>query len=209
MKIVFISDTHGLHEQLEILEGDMIIHGGDISNRGRREEVEDFIDWFQELNFTHKIFIAGNHDLYLERVSEYELEEIIPEDVIYLNDSGITINGINIWGSPVQPWFYDWAFNRERGEEIKKHWDLIPHNTDILITHGPPHGILDKTVSGQKVGCEELRERLEIVKPKIHVFGHIHEAYGSEDISNTKYINASVLDIAYKIVNAPVEINYV
>jgi len=209
LKIVFISDTHGLHEQLEILEGDMIIHGGDISNRGRREEVEDFIDWFQELNFTHKIFIAGNHDLYLERVSEYELEEIIPEDVIYLNDSGITINGINIWGSPVQPWFYDWAFNRERGEEIKKHWDLIPHNTDILITHGPPHGILDKTASGQKVGCEELRERLEIVKPKIHVFGHIHEAYGSEDISNTKYINASVLDIAYKLVNAPVEINYV
>ena len=209
MKIVFISDTHGLHEQLEILEGDMIIHGGDISNRGRREEVEDFIDWFQELNFTHKIFIAGNHDLYLERVSEYELEEIIPEDVIYLNDSGITINGINIWGSPVQPWFYDWAFNRERGEEIKKHWDLIPHNTDILITHGPPHGILDKTASGQKVGCEELRERLEIVKPKIHVFGHIHEAYGSKDISNTKFINASVLDIAYKLVNAPVEINYV
>jgi len=186
----------------------MIIHAGDISNKGAVGEVEDFLDWYKSLNFKYKIFIAGNHDFFLERASQYEIESMIPKELIYLNDSGTTIEGIKIWGSPVQPWFYDWAFNRKRGEEIRKHWDLIPQNNDILITHGPPHNILDNTISGEHAGCEDLLETVKNIKPKIHVFGHIHEDYGMKEVANTTYINASVLDIRYRLVNPPIEIEY-
>ena len=121
-----------------------------------------------------------------------------------MNDSGVTIHGINIWGSPITPWFYDWAFNRERGVEINKHWKLIPKNTDILITHGPPSGILDLVNADRTVGCEDLLKRINSIKPKVHVFGHIHEAYGSEVSGYTKFINSSILDEHYEIKNNPI-----
>ncbi len=208
MKISFISDTHGLHNSITLPKGDLLIHAGDVSNRGTRQGIEEFLTWFSQQDYKYKIFIAGNHDLFFERASDFEIKKLLPENVIYLNDNGIMIEGINIWGSPVQPWFYDWAFNRKRGEEIKKHWDLIPQNTDILITHGPPYKILDKTTSGENVGCEDLLSAINFVKPKIHVFGHIHEAYGIEELNGTKYINASVLNERYQIVNKPIEIVY-
>lgn len=206
LKLTLISDTHGFHNDLERLEGDMIIHAGDISKRGAKNELIDFLDWFSALNFEYKFFIAGNHDFYLEQATEHEVKSIIPDDIIYLNDSGITINNINIWGSPVQPWFHDWAFNRQRGNDIKKHWDLIPDDTDILITHGPPYDILDKTIHNQNVGCEDLFHKVLLVKPKIHVFGHIHEDYGQKVVHGTQFINASVLDERYRVVNEVVEV---
>ena len=208
MKITCISDTHGFHNNLDKLAGDLIIHAGDISKRGTKNEVIDFINWFSSLDFEYKIFIAGNHDFFLEEAIEYELQEIIPDNVIYLNDSGITINNINIWGSPIQPWFHDWAFNRQRGEDIKKHWDLIPNSTDILVTHGPPYKILDKTIHNQYVGCQDLLNKVLLVKPNIHIFGHIHESYGQKIVKETQFINASVLDERYKLVNEVVEIIY-
>jgi Icc-related predicted phosphoesterase len=128
----------------------------------------------------------------------------MPPGIIYLNDNGITINGINIWGSPISPWFFNWAFNRHRGEAIKKHWDLIPAGTDILITHGPVFGILDKTNTLKHVGCEDLLKKINEIKPKVHVCGHIHEAYGMEEKSATKFINASVLNDKYELVNKPI-----
>lgn len=208
MKIIFISDTHGFHEKLNLPEGDMIIHAGDVSKMGGEEEIIEFINWFKDLDFKHKIFIAGNHDFYLEKIDDKTLKELIPENIIYLNDSGITIDHINIWGSPIQPWFFDWAFNRKRGEDIKKHWDLIPSNTDILITHGPPMSILDKTNRDQHVGCEELLEAVQLIQAKIHVFGHIHEDYGIKHHAGTQFINASVLNVKYQLVNDPIEIEY-
>ncbi len=206
MKIVLISDTHGLHSRIERLEGDMIIHAGDISNRGTKSEIIEFLNWYEVLNFEHKIFIAGNHDFFLEDAIEHELQSIIPKNVVYLNDSGIQINNLNIWGSPVQPWFHNWAFNRKRGLEIKKHWDLIPNSTDILVTHGPPFKILDKTTQNLNVGCEDLLNKVLLVKPKIHVFGHIHEDYGQYSFNGTDFINASTLDEKYNIANKPFEI---
>ncbi len=208
MKIVFISDTHGFHHQLNELEGDLIIHAGDVTSRGKEAEVVDFLTWFGELKFDYKIFIAGNHDFFFEKVSLNILDELIPKNVIYLNDSGISIDDINIWGSPIQPWFHDWAFNKKRGSEIKKHWDIIPNNTDILITHGPPFGIGDKTVYQSNVGCEDLLEKVAVLKPKIHVFGHIHEDYGIKEKNGTKFINASVLNVRYQMVNPPIVLNY-
>jgi Icc-related predicted phosphoesterase len=209
MKIVAISDTHSKHKYLtdDLLgDADMIICAGDISTRGGKSEVIDFLNWYSKLPYQYKILIAGNHDFIFEQ--EQTINSILEEypNIIYINDSGITINDIKIWGSPIQPYFHNWAFNRI-GTSIIKHWDLIPQDTDILVTHGPPMGILDKTIRGAEVGCPYLLEKVNIVKPKFHIFGHIHEAFGQEIIDNTHFINASVLDVRYNLVNHPIYFN--
>jgi Icc-related predicted phosphoesterase len=204
LKFTCISDTHGKHNSLQLPEGNVLIHAGDVSSMGKEYEVLNFLDWFAKQDYEYKIFIAGNHDFYFERMHDADIQNIIPSNIIYLNDSGVTINGINIWGSPISPWFYDWAFNRHRGEPIKKHWDLIPTNTDILITHGPAFGILDYTTSGMRVGCEDLLLKVEEVKPKFHICGHIHEAYGMQEKDGTTFINTSVLNEKYVLVNEPI-----
>jgi len=205
MQLVLISDTHGYHKNLELPHGDVLLHSGDISSRGTMQEVKDFLDWFSKQDFKHKIFIAGNHDFFFERESAEKVEALIPKNIIYLNDSGVTINGIKFWGSPVQPRFFDWAFNRDRGEDIDRHWQLIPPDVNVLLTHGPPHGILDRTADGLEVGCERLAKRIQQVKPQLSVFGHIHEAYGMKEQDGTTFVNASVLNLRYQLVNRPVE----
>jgi len=204
MKLVLISDTHGQHRNLSLPKGDVLIHAGDISQRGLHTEVTDFLDWFSSQEYKYKIFIAGNHDFYFEDLSKEIVDLLIPDDVIYLNDSGIEIEGIHFYGSPVQPRFYDWAFNRDRGEDIQKHWDMIPASTDVLITHGPPYEILDMTDGGLRVGCEDLRETLHRLKVSCHIFGHIHVSYGAVHKDNCYYANASVLDQNYNLVNDPI-----
>lgn len=204
MKIVAISDTHGYHEQLVLPSGDMLIHAGDLSSRGTEREINAFLDWFGAQDYSYKIFIAGNHDFFFEKTDVQDIQSMIPDGVIYLNDNGTYVNGIHLWGSPITPWFFDWAFNRQPGSDIKKHWDLIPSNIEILITHGPVYGILDETVHGLNVGCEMLRNTVQNIKPKVHICGHIHEAYGQIQTADTLYINASVLDVRYRMVNDPI-----
>jgi len=205
MKIVAISDTHGLHNQLQLPKGDLLLHAGDVANIGSKQDVIAFLNWFSQQDFKYKIFIAGNHDFYFERTPAAEIADLIPDNIIYLNDSGITIEGIHIWGSPVQPRFGNWAFNRDRGADIDRHWQLIPENTDILLTHGPPKGILDKTFQNLEVGCEMLLQKIEQIQPKYAIFGHIHEAYGQVTKNNIHFINASVVNLRYMVVNPPVE----
>lgn len=120
----------------------------------------------------------------------------------------VEIEGLKIYGSPWQPRFYDWAFNVDRGDAISKKWELIPEGIDILVTHGPAHGILDDTINGMRVGCEELFKKVVQVKPRIHVCGHIHWAYGMRDFNDTTYINASSLGENYRYENKPIVINY-
>lgn len=170
MKIVFISDTHEQHDRLVNLpEADMIIHGGDITNRGKVQEVEEFIEWFASLNYKYKVFIAGNHDFYFENYAWYEIQERLPEGMYYLCNSGVEIEGIHIWGSPITPTFYNWPFLRDRGAEIMREWEKIPsENLDILITHGPPAKVLDLCANGSIVGCEDLLSKIEEIKPKYH-----------------------------------------
>lgn len=208
MKFIAISDTHGRHQDLVLPKGDVIIHAGDVSKIGEQKEIADFLQWFSNQDFAYKIFIAGNHDFYFERIPPEIIKNSIPPGIIYLNDSGITIEGIHIWGSPVTPWFYNWAFNRQRGAAIQKHWDLIPNEVDILITHGPVYQILDKTLSRQHVGCIDLLQKVMEIKPKYHIFGHIHEAYGVLHQEGIQFINASVLDVNYRLVNQPVEFDF-
>jgi Icc-related predicted phosphoesterase len=204
LKFVAISDTHCRHRQIRLPKGDVLVHTGDITYKGRKDEVIDFLDWFSKQKFAYKIFIAGNHDFYMEQARPADIQQLIPDDVIYLNDSGTVINDIKIWGSPVTPWFYNWAFNRHRGEPIRKHWDLIPEDTQLLLTHGPVFGFLDVVINDQHVGCQDLLRRVLLVQPKVHVCGHIHESYGSIRRSGIQFINASLVNELYELTNKPV-----
>jgi predicted phosphodiesterase len=212
MKITCISDTHNQHNNIPskyLTGGDCIIHSGDVSGRGTHAEIEEFLAWYNELPYTHKILIAGNHDFFFERASESIIKATLDKypNITYLNDSGVEIEGLKIWGSPVQPWFYDWAFNR-RGTDICEHWDKIPLDTDILITHGPAKGYLDLTLHGDVTGCPYLLEKIsELTNLKLFVHGHIHEAYGRVDFPDGGvFLNASVLNARYIMSNLPHEI---
>lgn len=207
MKITFISDTHGKHNQLVLPPTDLLIHAGDLSGRGTVGEIQLFLDWFTKLPIEHKVFIGGNHDFMLERTPAL-FRTMLNDDIIYLEDSSVTIEGIKIWGSPITPYFFDWAFNRERGADIKRYWDMIPNDVDILVTHGPPLNHGDRVKSGERVGCKDLLEAVEDVKPTYHVFGHIHEDYGQTENEDTIFVNASVLNLRYEMTNAPVEVEW-
>ena len=208
MKIVFISDTHGQHRKIKNLpKADLIIHGGDVSKLGKDHEVEDFIHWFLRLDYAHKIFIAGNHDFYFEDYSPDFIQKKLTSNCHYLCNSGVEIEGVKIWGSPITPTFFNWAFNEDRGKAIEKYWNMIPIDTDILLTHGPVKGILDRTISDINAGCEDLLNTVKKVKPKFHLFGHIHEAYGKEKVKETTFVNGSLLNEKYELVNSPVEID--
>jgi predicted phosphodiesterase len=212
MKITCISDTHNKHGQIPLrylAGGDMIIHSGDMTGTGTRQGVIAFLNWFSALPYTYKILIAGNHDWYFERAPIDDIEDLLSKypDVSYLNDSGIEVEGFKIWGSPVQPWFCNWAFNR-KGEVIQPHWDMIPLDTNILITHGPIYGYLDLTLEGDVTGCPRLLNKVkELNDLRLHVCGHIHEAYGRYIYSDkTEFVNASVVDRLEIIKNTPIEI---
>lgn len=207
--ITFISDTHcreHLIKNEDLIGGDFIIHSGDISGRGKDYEVFEFFRWFSSLTqYKHKILIAGNHDFLFQKDSDVarKLLDTYP-DLIYLQDSLIELEGVKIYGTPWQPWFYDWAFNVVKEEERKEIFAKIPEGTDILVTHCPPHGILDQTKSGIKTGCRELFIRCMTIRPIINIFGHIHEAYGYKEFDGVHFINASVLDEQYLMKNKPV-----
>jgi len=212
MNITFISDTHNQHNLIpkEYLSGgDILIHSGDITSRGHVEEVKPFLNWFNSLPYKHKIFIAGNHDFFFERPDKKVITNLLKKypDVIYLNDSGVEIEGIKIWGSPVQPYFGGWAFNRV-GDEIQKHWDLIPKDTNILITHGGPIGVGYNNVvlEGRDVGCPYLANTIhELTDLKIFCQGHIHEGYGRYRYEDGPlFLNASVLNRRYEMQNRPI-----
>jgi Icc-related predicted phosphoesterase len=203
LRVVAISDTHGLHDQIEVPPGDFLVHAGDLTNTGTLAQIRAFDDWLGALPHRHKIVIAGNHDFAFEREPEAARELLC--SCVYLQDEAVTLEGVRFYGSPWQPWFYDWAFNLPRGEALRERWERIPADTDVLITHGPPQGHGGVTRSGEDAGCEELIEAVERrVRPAYHVFGHIHEAYGVTTNGTTTFVNASVCTLAYVPSNAPV-----
>jgi len=228
IKIAFISDLHTKHDEWELImdnkgmldgikKSDIIVFCGDMSSRGTKQECKDFLDWFN--NFcpkSQKIFIAGNHDFWWEESPEYAINDLISKypNLTYLNDSSHEIMGLKFWGSPVTPRFRDWAFNRDRGEEIMKHWNLIPHDIDVLITHGPPkyqQDLLDKRFRSlwedPYVGCNDLANVVQKIKPIVHAFGHIHENFGGNEEDGIIYVNASSLNELYQPVNPPYVLN--
>lgn len=208
MKIICISDTHRKEQLIDLPDGDMILHAGDfdIYNEWHFDKL---IYWFNRISekYKHVVFIGGNHDLFFQGKFTEEIQKQLPNNVHYLMNSMVTIEGIKIWGSPYSPVFgQGWAFNAY-SEELKGIWSTIPDDTDIVITHCNPFGIND-VVRGISQGCPFLRDRIKEIKPKYHISGHIHEGYGIYQDENTVYINASVLDGFYDLCNKPVEIEY-
>jgi Icc-related predicted phosphoesterase len=201
-RIVCLSDTHNCNGQINVPDGDILIHAGDATIRGTRDEIVLFNEWFANLPHRHKIFVAGNHD-WLFETNPAKAERLLDEKIIYLRDSFTVIENRKIYGAPWQPRFFDWAFNLNRGREMAEKWKLIPKGVDILITHGPPNGILDQTPQGDFAGCEELRGKIEELRPKAHVFGHIHCGYGTTERFGVKFINASNCDESYEPTNPP------
>lgn len=222
-KIVIISDTHNQHERLSIPEGDILLHAGDLSVLGKYEKVEKFLHWMEWLPHTHKIFIAGNHDLLFEdnpTLARQLLDDVV--GVTYLQDSSVTVEGLKIWGSPWTPRFYDWAFNVDAAMLHRK-WENIPEDTDIIMTHGPANGIGDRAprnngIGFEHTGCPDLKRKIIEINPTLHVFGHIHEDYGIYDSEGknciferpkegTLFVNACSLDGHYKRIRAPIVID--
>lgn len=195
------------------------MHAGDLTFKGDIQEISQELRELGRIakNFKYGcVFIAGNHDWLGERNPTLMRQMAIDEGLIYLDHSSTEINGYKIFGSAYTPVFCNWAFNMPRGEALAQKWAQIPDNTDILITHGPPMGILDsiQRYNGQKcefeiehVGCEDLYNRIQQLKQlKLHVSGHIHSGYGQLKIGGLTYVNASVCTEQYKPINAPITI---
>lgn len=205
MKIVCISDTHGMHNRIEIPDGEMLIHAGDITGDGSKEETRDFIQWFASLPHKYKVFVSGNHDRSLEKrgINYFQL----PDDVQYLENSSVNLGGLKIWGSPYVPLFGRWSFMKE-DLDLYEFWHQIPEDTDILVTHGPAWGINDKAYPTQAhLGSKTLAEKLTIRCPQLHLHGHIHGGYGITEANGIIHVNAAQLDEAYKPSNKPIVID--
>ena len=233
-----ISDTHNRHPKIQGLTGgDLLIHAGDFSSLGQKWEVERFIEWYAKQPYSAKVLICGNHEVQIEREYDFRFKMMCQDaGIILLNDSSVElqflpgkafvdqnipdITKFKIHGSPVTPWFYghNWGWNRARNDAeaalykcdlIKPHWDMIPEDTDILVTHGPPYEILDEVfaVDGSSykehgmmpryVGCVDLAARIKEVKPDMHIFGHIHCSHGQKHIDGVSYYNACICDEMY------------
>ncbi len=205
MKIIAIADTHGYHQLVDVPAGDVLLVAGDICSYGSLEDIEDFGTWLLDQPCRHKIVIAGNHDEPFQSNNDSALQALtrVDSNITYLEDSFVKIEEITFYGTPWTPTFMNWYFMANRGATIRKKWKMIPENTDVLITHGPPAAILDN-VRGIPQGCADLLERIQQINPKYNVFGHIHEGYGRTRRNNTVFINASVCDGRYRPVNRPV-----
>ncbi len=202
LRLVCIGDTHGFHRRLMLPAGDILIHSGDFDG-GSVEEIDDFNSWLGSLPFRHKLVVAGNHDLLFDRNPKLARSHLT--EAIYLQDSGVTVEGLKFWGSPVNSVGGDWAFSRERMVKIRKHWDLIPDDTDVLITHEPPYGTLDKPhILAKHAGCQYLLGAVLRIKPRLHIFGHVHGGYGREDAwGRVILVNCAVVDNACALAHPP------
>jgi Icc-related predicted phosphoesterase len=209
MKIVIISDTHERHDKITLPEGDMLIHCGDFTFQGVSYKVQDFANWMKSQNFKHKICIAGNHELTFQSAQKNKVIKMIEDaGITFLMDSAVEIEDLHFYGSSWTPFFFNWAFNLPRGEQLANKWKLIPEETDVLITHGPPYKILDLTTDSGSQGCEALADRVkQLPNLKLHCFGHLHHNGGQmTEIKGVKFVNAAICTDAYTPTNPPMVI---
>lgn len=225
-RIVCISDTHLAEPELPA--GDILVHAGDFTFKGRPHEIGQQLHWLGKYskNYAAVVCTPGNHDFGFESNYNQYKHEALNKGITFLNEAETTVQGIKFFGSPITPFFHNWAFNRYPAD-IDVHWLIIPDDTQVLITHGPPYKILDgvpqhgKTLIGydqhyrpmyskqlvhmEHVGCPELLERIKQLKQlKLHVFGHIHEAHGEHHEHGIHFVNASIMDGDYHPVNKPI-----
>lgn len=223
VRLVCTSDVHGmLHEIEDLPDGDVLVLAGDVLQNfhyqsARWSDAEkqlvalaDLAKWLDVLPHKKVVFVAGNHDwvFQLESKKARRIMTAHPK-IVYLKDAGAEVCGLKFWGSPWQPAFCDWAFNLPRdGDELRKAWAKIPVGLDVLVTHGPPFGIMDSAPGVcHEVGDKLLLERVQVVKPKVHCFGHIHSGYGRKKIGETEFLNVAACDEDYAPVQKPVVVD--
>ena len=195
LKILHLSDTHGAHRRLgELLEADVLVHSGDFTMSGSEAEALDFLEWLCELPYRHKVFVAGNHDGCLYGAQLGGLDD----NVHYLCGSGVEIEKLKFWGVPM---FMEDCVSGYQ----ERLYASIPEDTDVLVTHTPPYGILDKD-GDILYGSTELLHRVRTVRPLAHLFGHIHRAYGIVNDGTTVFSNAAIMGAHYDCLRRPVEI---
>lgn len=222
MRVVCISDTHNKHREIKLPAGDILIHCGDATMSGEIGEMEKFAEWFNRQScFDHRIFVPGNHDFCAERDyyarAPYLMNELFTtQGTHYLVDKGVELEGLKFYGSPWVPNLTRWAFYGPPAK-LEEKFALIPNDVDVLITHGPPHGVMDlipealligrpnsddeaEMDDGLHVGSMALLNRTMELDYNLHCFGHIHESYGQQGRS----VNASICDERYKAINAPI-----
>lgn len=220
IRIGMISDTHTQHRKIEIPELDILIHAGDFCSYGNEDECNDFIGWLKDLDqVSYKVFIAGNHDRYMQTHEDPNLiDSLRPYGIRYLRDSFETLLRLKIYGTPWTPYFCNWAFQglEERppygldypggpGWEDPKYprlsevYSKIPEDTNVLVCHGPPSILpIDLLDRGERVGSSELLKRIaKLSKLKLGVFGHLHSGYGEVDFNGAMLYNVSTLDENY------------
>lgn len=201
-----ISDLHG--DEPKLGGGDILIVAGDCTGRDTLPDWHRFTSWLKKQDYEHKILVAGNHDGIFE---QGEVNSLNLSGITYLQDTACVACGLSIYGSPWTPQFFDWHFMLPRGEALKAKWDMIPEGLDILVTHGPPYGILDRVVGKmhkpEKAGCEELLKAIVRTEPKHHVFGHVHEHGGKQFVGeHTIYHNVSIMNELYMMVRGATRI---
>jgi predicted phosphohydrolase len=194
MRIVVMSDTHMLHRLLIVPDGDVLVHCGDWSVEQALGDYDDFFAWYSDLPHRNKLLTAGNHESLMRDFGK-TIRKRIPKSITYLQDQGTEIDGVRFWASPysIAPHFH--AFTFKHIGDAERHWTQVLDNIDVLITHGPPYGVLDKNVSGQRIGDAALYKRVEKIRPRLHLFGHVHECGGKRmHRFGTEFINAAVGD---------------
>lgn len=208
VRLVCISDTHSLHEQMPpIPDGDVLIHAGDCTGSGSMLALSEFARWFGALPHEHKILIAGNHDFCFERQPTASREICVQQGITYLRGESTSILGVNFYGFPWQPIFRWMAFNAREGE-LRGRLSRVPNDTHVLISHGPAMNILDFIPSQNiHVGCQALAQRIEQLENlKVHICGHIHESYGflERESDGLKHVNASTCTASYQPSHPPI-----
>ena len=237
IRFVCLSDTHSKTDEVlpNLPDGDVLLHCGDFTMLSTEDEIRKFSEFLGKaaVKYKHVVVIPGNHELsfdeatwnqgglmmslihiyfqhspFKQRLNPSESKELL-KNCTLLIDKSVVIMGVKIYGSPWQPRHFNMAFNADRGNEIQKIWENIPNDTDILMTHGPPLGIGDTLHNGKHVGCGNLLiEVQDRIKPKFHVFGHIHEDSGVWRDDNTTFINAANVDGKYNVINMPIVFDY-
>lgn len=210
MKIVAVSDVHEKWQKLEIPECDLLLSCGDYSFRGASHVVKAFHEWLSQQKATHIISVQGNHEVWVEKnwdearlIAQTACPRVhfISHDLVEIEHENETYK---IFGSAWTPFFHNWAWNARRGDEIRRYWDQIPLDVDVLITHGPPQYIgdtvyyADGVTPREHVGCEDLMNRiLQLPKLKHHFFGHIHGSHGHTYFKDTHFHNVAICDEMY------------
>jgi Icc-related predicted phosphoesterase len=209
MRLTFISDTHLKHEQLVVPPSELLVHAGDFSRTGTRDETLRFLDWFARFP-AEKLLIGGNWDRFAEQEPEAMQAACAERGIHWLVHQAATIAGLRVFGSPWTPRFRNMAWNAD-ATQLEQHWQAVPEGLDLLVTHGPPKGILDRMILGAHVGDPALRTHTLRARPRVHVFGHIHEAHGRQrlDGTGTLFLNVASSRLPFPFgVRAPVLLDW-